>query len=59
MPKLKDTPILPQYKENERYIKTQIFGNFNSFFCELINNIMNKFPLEFDFEGAFYKCWHI
>ncbi len=32
---------------------------FNLIFSTYINNSMNKFPLEFSFEGAFYRAWHI
>ena len=32
---------------------------YNNYFCDLIGCAMNKFPLKFSFEGAFYKAWYI
>ena len=59
MPKLDEVKVLDRYKDDERYIKSQIFANFNDMFCAFINSSMNRFPLQFDFEGAFYRAWHI
>ena len=44
---------------HERYIKTLIFAKYNELFCEIINKSLARFPLEFAFEGAFYRAWHI
>lgn len=44
---------------DEHYFKPHLFGMFNQIFSTYINNSMNKFPLEFSFEGAFYRAWHI
>ena len=43
----------------EEYIKPHIFGVLNDVISNYINNSMNRFPLAFDFEGAFYKAFHI
>lgn len=47
------------YKYKEEYIKPHIFGVLNDVISNYINNSMNRFPLAFDFEGAFYKAFHI
>lgn len=57
MKNLDDAEVNPDYKECE--VKPHLLGTFNSIFTQYINNSMNKFPLEFAFEGAFYKAWHI
>lgn len=44
---------------DEHYFKPHLFGMFNQIFSTYINNSMDKFPLEFSFEGAFYRAWHI
>ena len=56
---LENVKVKDRYKEDEHYIKTHTFGLFNDVFREFINSAMNKFPLEFGFEGAFYRAWHI
>lgn len=45
--------------EKEVYIKTTCFGHFNNCFAEYMRRVMNKFPLAFSFEGAFYRSWYI
>jgi len=59
MPMLDTTKVLDRYKQDERYVKTRLFGYFNELFCEIINKSMNRFPLKFAFEGAFYRAWHL
>ena len=59
MPKLESTLVIQRYQSMERYIKTKFAAFFNELFCELINKAMNRFPLKFAFEGAFYRAWHI
>lgn len=51
--------VKEEFKDYERYIKTTIFGYYNNYFCELIEKSMDKFPLKFAFEGAFYSSWYI
>ena len=48
-----------KYESMKRYAKSQIFGNYITFFRAFIQNSMNRFPLAFGFEGAFYRVWHI
>lgn len=56
---LESLEVKDKFVEDERYIKTTIFGLFNNYFCELTEKSMNKFPLKFAFEGAFYSSWYI
>lgn len=59
MPQLDKSILVDKYKQDERYIKTRLFGYYNDLFCEIINKSMNRFPLEFAFEGAFYRAWYL
>lgn len=55
---IKSSPIEDDIYD-EHYFKPHLFGMFNQIFSTYINNSMDKFPLEFSFEGAFYRAWHI
>lgn len=57
MPDLDDAIV--RFPEKEIYIKSTAFGHFNNCFAEYMKRIMNKFPLQFSFEGAFYRSWYI
>ena len=59
MPALDTIQVKEKYINEEHYIKTHTFGLFNDVFRSFINACMNRFPLEFGFEGAFYRAWHI
>ena len=39
------------------YVKSNLFGLYNNFICNVLRTRMNKFPLNFAFEGALYKAW--
>jgi len=59
MTALESQIVKKKYRKHESYIKTNLFGLFNDAFRAYVNSTMNKFPLEFGFEGAFYKAYHI
>lgn len=51
--------IKDEYKDYEKYIHTTTNGLYNNYFIDLSKKIMNRYPLEFGFEGSFYRAFFV